>query len=184
MYDFTNLSHGVNVYCCLDILWPRFLAVFRELASLSTYKGYGVTYWEEMDFVHACLNIIKIGILKSLKSFYGQIGTVMRRLTTGIRSENSAFRRFRRCANVVKCTTQALCNLSVLFHIGLQPHRRILATCKATRDISRNTKWFSCRGSKCFVTDDVPWCRVGRSVLSWTRGNAEYKPLALRYLVT
>jgi len=30
--------------------------------------------------------------------------TVMRRLTTGIRSEKRAVRRFRRCANVIQCT--------------------------------------------------------------------------------
>ena len=30
--------------------------------------------------------------------------TVMRRLTTGIRSEKCFVRRFRRCANVIECT--------------------------------------------------------------------------------
>jgi hypothetical protein len=30
--------------------------------------------------------------------------TVMRRLTTGIRSEKCVVRRFRRCANVIECT--------------------------------------------------------------------------------
>ena len=32
------------------------------------------------------------------------IRTVVRRLTTGIRSEKCVVRRFRRCANVVECT--------------------------------------------------------------------------------
>ena len=30
--------------------------------------------------------------------------TVMRRLTTGIRTEKRVVRRFRRCANVIECT--------------------------------------------------------------------------------
>jgi len=34
--------------------------------------------------------------------------TVMRRLTTGKRSEKLVFRRFRRCANVVECTYRNL----------------------------------------------------------------------------
>jgi len=33
-----------------------------------------------------------------------QYTTVMRRLTTGIRSEKCVVRRFRRCANVIECT--------------------------------------------------------------------------------
>jgi len=34
----------------------------------------------------------------------GKAYTVMRRLTTGIRSEKRVVRRFRRCANVIECT--------------------------------------------------------------------------------
>ena len=40
------------------------------------------------------MNIAKIGMLKNLKN------ADIRRLTTGIRSEKCAFRRFRRYANV------------------------------------------------------------------------------------
>ena len=72
-------------------------------ASLSTYEAYGVTYGEEMDFVRVCMNIITIGMLKSLKSFYGQVSTDTYRLTTGIPSEKCVVWRFPR-ANVIECT--------------------------------------------------------------------------------
>ena len=47
------------------------------------------------------------GILWIVKCSY----TVMRRLTTGIRSETSVVRRFRRSANVIECTYKNLCSL-------------------------------------------------------------------------
>jgi len=50
---------------CTDMLRSQFLAVFRKLASLSTYTAYVVTCAEE---VYQGLNIIKIKMFISLKS--------------------------------------------------------------------------------------------------------------------
>jgi hypothetical protein len=41
---------------CSNMFRPQFLAIFRELANLLTYTAYVVTYVEEMDFKHQCLN--------------------------------------------------------------------------------------------------------------------------------
>jgi hypothetical protein len=61
-----------------------------------------------------CRNVISVHSVRCLPtadqiSLVWQIGyctdsTVMRRLTTGLRSEKCVVRRFRRCASVIECT--------------------------------------------------------------------------------
>ena len=51
----------------------------------------------ELDLDVSC---IVVSITKCLI----KVSTVMRRLTTGIRSEKCGVRRFRRCANIIECT--------------------------------------------------------------------------------
>jgi hypothetical protein len=53
---------------------------------------------------------------------------VMRCLTTGIRSEQCVFRRFRRCSNVIECTfTKTMVSIVILYYniIILWDHRRM-----------------------------------------------------------
>jgi hypothetical protein len=66
----TRLFHSVYICYCLDFFRPQFLSVFRKLASLSTYTTYVVSYAKKMDFIYQCLNIIRIKIIKSLRSVY------------------------------------------------------------------------------------------------------------------
>jgi hypothetical protein len=44
------------------------------------------------------------GLLSLARGKAAKYSTVIRRLTTGIRSEKFFVRRFRRCANVIECT--------------------------------------------------------------------------------
>jgi len=44
--------------------------------------------------------------------WFDLVCAVMRRLTTGIRSEKSVVRRFRRCANVIECTYTNLVSIA------------------------------------------------------------------------
>jgi len=41
----------------------------------------------------------------SMVNIWFYVGTVMRRLTTGIRSEKRVVRRFSRCANIIECNS-------------------------------------------------------------------------------
>ena len=82
-------------------------------------------------------------ILGRTNSFFGKAGdhmgpylscqaryTNMRRLTTGIPSEKCVVRRFRRCANVIKCTYT---NLENTFDVWLTVHRSSMWNRKPTR---------------------------------------------------
>ena len=69
----TSFFHSVYICYCSDLFRPQFLSIFRTLASLSTYTTYVVSYAKKMNFIYRCLNIIRVKILKSLRSFCGWI---------------------------------------------------------------------------------------------------------------
>jgi hypothetical protein len=64
-------------------------------------------------FVFVCVSnsYALLGPDRSL-CFRKKISTDVRRLTTGIRSEQCAVRRFRRCANVIECTYTKLYSIA------------------------------------------------------------------------
>ena len=67
--------------------------------SVGVYKTHE---WSSVICTSQVQNFIQIG-RQIWKIEYKFIFTVMRRLTTGIRSEKCVVRPFRRCANVIEC---------------------------------------------------------------------------------
>jgi len=67
---------------------------------IGLYQNTPVRLHEYTLFIYTLLPSIYCVFLWSLQ----QRDTVVRRLTTGIRSEKCVVRRFRRCANVIQCT--------------------------------------------------------------------------------
>ena len=67
---------------------------YRVFCVYKTWYHALRAYWLHV-LVMMCYGVVSVCVVSC---------TVMRRLTTGIRSEKYVVRRFRRCANVIECT--------------------------------------------------------------------------------